>query len=137
MSNFTPPPDGARLSPLSERQEWLGSLEISYALPQEGLLWIPGGRLENRIAFDGTSMTRFDADAQPYMSAQMSSRARADLIEAWSGFWLAEDADHWHVVLLHYRGLFRVLQIAPPMNAWFKERVACGDWGSIDLENLE
>lgn len=137
MNPFTPPPDGARLAPLAERARWLGSLAIAYALPKEGLLWIPGGRLEERTAFDTTSMRRFDADAQPRAESPLASPVLTALHEIWAALWLADDADSWHVALLHYRGLFRVVQIDDTTHDWFEARAAVADWASLDSGGSE
>lgn len=112
-----PPPGGAPLAGIDERRRWLSRVEVVYALPREGLLWLPDGIDGPSVATDGITLTaRARADESDAVDASrevpVPDAERAALASAWQAAWLAPQASctpGGPALLLGWRGLFRSL----------------------------
>lgn len=99
-------PDKARLSTLETRRLWLSRVEIVYALPRVGALWIENG--EPRLAWDADGTVVYpQGDHQPWGGGEAEA-----FRSEWQDLWLRAGASGSCTVLLHARGLFRVVQVA-------------------------
>lgn len=115
---FPPPPDGARLADRPTRQDWCSRLEIAYALPAEGWLWIPArSGFSPLVAVTAETWTAVSASnpADRRATAVQPDTAAA-LRDLWPELWLAPPAVGDIAALMHFRGLLRTLdrdQAAP------------------------
>lgn len=124
LPSLPPPPDGSPLASLEERRAWLSLVQVAYALPLEGLLWMPDGPDGPRVAVDAATV-RAVVPEGPTREASVTDEAREELVGVWIAAWRSVPVEAGDV-LLHYRGLFRMAGSAavPALAEWLAARLA-------------
>jgi hypothetical protein len=98
-----PPPDGAPIADLDERQHWLSQLEVAYQLPSHGLLV----RLDGfSVSIGATSLTARVGDDE--RERKIEPVELVELSTLWTALWSAPTTDT-PSVFLRYRGVFRTV----------------------------
>jgi hypothetical protein len=112
---FPAPPDGALLSDLAERREYLANPAVAYRVPPEGIMMLGPGWSG---AVDAEKLSVWADDEG--RSVPLSPAAAQEISALWTQLWSAPWPQGTVSVLLHFKGALRT--VGPPddeeLQAW-------------------
>jgi hypothetical protein len=105
-------PDGAVLCDLATRRQWLGRVEIAYALPMDGWLWWPATSDGVVMTCDGVRLTLVDVyEPEQTWIVPMSPVTKHAVHTVWPRWWISPsvvDGDPDAMLVLRWKRLVSV-----------------------------